>query len=61
MVLILLIAAIICWLVAGIPGFVIVAVGKVDWGWLGLFFFGLYVLLSGGQVVAFFRRKAAGS
>jgi hypothetical protein len=47
MAILLLIGAVICWLVAGIPGFVTVAVGKVDWGWLGMFFFGLWLLLAG--------------
>jgi len=44
---ILLVAAIICWIVAAVPGFITIAVGRVDWGWLGLVFFGLWTLLTG--------------
>lgn len=57
MALVLLIAAVICWLVAGIPGFVSIALGRVDFGWLGMFFFGLWLLLGGsGTLVGLVRR-----
>ena len=52
----LLIAAILCWLVAGIPGFVTIGIGRVDWGWLGMFLFGLWVLLGGGFLQAVVAR-----
>jgi hypothetical protein len=53
----LLVFAVICWLIAGIPGFIQVAVGRVDWGWLGLFFFGVWLLVAGaGQLLALVRR-----
>jgi hypothetical protein len=53
-----LVAALICWAVAAVPGFIQIAVDRVDWGWLGLFFFGLWVLLSGGQIGAFLHRRS---
>lgn len=57
MSILLLIAAVICWLIAGVPGFVTVAVGRVDFGWLGLFFFGVWLLVAGaGQLLAMVRR-----
>lgn len=59
MSILLLIVAVICWLVAGIPGFITIAVGRVDFGWLGLFFFGLWLLIGGGgQLLALIRRTA---
>jgi hypothetical protein len=45
--LVLLVVAVVCWLVAGIPGFIRIAIGFVDWGWLGMFFFGLWLIIAG--------------
>lgn len=57
MSILLLIAAVLCWLVAGIPGFIRVAIGFVDWGWLGMFFFGVWLLVvGGGALLAHLRR-----
>jgi hypothetical protein len=53
----LLFAAIVCWLVAALPGFVQIAIGRVDWTALGLLFFGVWVLVdAGGPLLARFRR-----
>ena len=58
MAILLLIGAIICWLVAGIPGFVTIAVGRVDFGWFGMFLFGLWLLLSGApSLLAFVQAR----
>jgi hypothetical protein len=43
----LLVVAVICWLVAAVPGFITIAVGRVDWGWLGMVFFGVWLLVAG--------------
>lgn len=54
-----LVLAVACWLIAAIPGFIQVAVGRVDWGWLGMLFFGLWLLVGGApQLLAFTRRPA---
>jgi hypothetical protein len=53
----LLIGAVICWAVAAVPGFISIALGRVDWGWLGMLFFGIWLLVSGaGQLLAFAKR-----
>lgn len=52
----LLFAAIVCWLVAALPGFVQIAIGRVDWMALGLAFFGVWILIGPGDVLARFRR-----
>lgn len=62
----LLIVAIAFWLVAGIPGVLQIPAlsGKVDFGWAGMFLFGLWILLGGGLVqslVARIRRPASTS
>lgn len=57
----LLIAAVICWLVAAVPGFVQIAIGRVDWTALGLFFFGVWLLMGGAErLLAFARRPPPG-
>lgn len=56
MTILLLVAAILCWLVAAVPGFISIALGRVDFGWLGLFFFGIWLLIGPGDVLARFRR-----
>ncbi len=58
MAILLLVAAIICWLVAGIPGFVSIAVDRVNWGWLGMFFFGLWILLGGSEVITTYIKRS---
>jgi hypothetical protein len=53
----LLVIAVICWAVAAVPGFISIGIGRVDWGWLGLLFFGLWLLIGGsGQLLAFVQR-----
>ena len=57
MALLLLILAVICWAVAAVPGFIHIGIEFVDWGWLGLLFFGLWLLVGGaGQLLAFVQR-----
>jgi hypothetical protein len=57
MSILLLIAAVLCWAIAAFPGFITVAVGRVDWVALGLFLFGLWLLVAGaGQLLALVRR-----
>jgi hypothetical protein len=58
MAILLLIIAILFWFVAGIPGFISIAVGRVDWGWLGMFFFGLWLLLGGSTAITSYIRRA---
>ena len=56
----LLIAAVICWAVAAVPGFIQIALGRVDWGWLGMLFFGIWLLVSGaGSLLALVQRPRA--
>lgn len=58
MILLLLILAILCWAVAGVPGLLQVPAlaGKVDFGWLGMALFGLWLLLGGPQAQAVIAR-----
>lgn len=58
MSILLLFAAIVCWLAAAAPGVITIAVGRVDWGWLGMAFFGIWILVGPGDVLARFRRTA---
>lgn len=58
MSILLLFAAVISWLVAALPGFVTIGIGRVDWGWLGMLLFGLWLLIGGaGQLLAIVRRS----
>jgi hypothetical protein len=43
----LLVAAVICWAVAALPGFITIAEPSVSWGWMGCVFFGIWLLIGG--------------
>jgi hypothetical protein len=56
MSILLLVAALICWFAAALPGVIHIGIGQVDWGWMGMLFFGIWVLVSGGFIAALVRR-----
>lgn len=57
MSILLLVIAVICWAVAAVPGFIRIGISAVDWGWLGMLFFGLWLLVGGApQLLAFIQR-----
>lgn len=59
MSILLLIAAVLFWLVAAVPGFIQIKIGWIDFGWAGNFLFGLWLLVGGaGTLLAFVRRPA---
>lgn len=57
MSILLLVAAVICWLVAAVPGFIEVHVGWLSFGWAGCALFGGWLLAGGAsQLLAFAQR-----
>jgi hypothetical protein len=56
MSILLLLAAIICWFAAALPSLIQIGIGQVSWGWMGMLFFGIWVLVSGGSITAIVRR-----
>lgn len=57
MSILLLVTAVVCWLVAAVPGFIEVHVGWLSFGWAGLCFFGIWLLVGGAQTLLAFVRR----